>query len=161
MRHSFASLLLQRGESPAYLQEQLGHASIELTVGTYGRWLRKRPTIGSEALDRPISEASGSKTAEVVAGSAAGGEDDGSPDPSSALYLKVGGEGGIRTPGTGFNPVQQISNLPYSAALAPLRERLTGSLAGRGDQMATTGSSAGRIARYDALFVGPARYGVG
>ena len=98
MRHSFASLLLQRGESPAYLQEQLGHASIELTVGTYGRWLRKRPTIGSEALDRPDSEPSGSKTAEVVAGSAAGGGGDGSPDPSSDLYLKAGGEGGDSNP---------------------------------------------------------------
>src|SRR3974377_1963071 len=32
-----------------------------------------------------------------------------------------GGEGGIRTPGTGFSPVQQISNLPCSATPAPLR----------------------------------------
>lgn len=35
----FASLLLQQGESPAYVQRQLGHASIKLTVDTYGRWL--------------------------------------------------------------------------------------------------------------------------
>ena len=33
----------------------------------------------------------------------------------------AGGEGGIRTPGTGFSPVQQISNLPCSATPAPLR----------------------------------------
>ncbi len=39
LRHSFASLLLQQGESPAYVQRQLGHASIQLTVDTYGRWL--------------------------------------------------------------------------------------------------------------------------
>jgi len=32
-------LLLQRGESPAYVQRQLGHASIQLTVDTYGKWL--------------------------------------------------------------------------------------------------------------------------
>jgi integrase len=37
LRHSYASLLLAAGVSPAYVQEQLGHASIELTVGTYGR----------------------------------------------------------------------------------------------------------------------------
>ena len=42
LRHSFASILLAAGVSPVYVQEQLGHASIELTVGTYGRWLRKR-----------------------------------------------------------------------------------------------------------------------
>jgi integrase len=39
LRHTFASLLLQQGESPAYVQRQLGHASIQLTVDTYGRWL--------------------------------------------------------------------------------------------------------------------------
>jgi len=42
LRHTYASLLLADGVSPAYVQEQLGHASIELTVGTYRRWLRKR-----------------------------------------------------------------------------------------------------------------------
>jgi len=42
-----ASLLLQQGESPVYVQRQLGHASIQLTVDTYGRWLapdRRRET---------------------------------------------------------------------------------------------------------------------
>ena len=39
LRHTFASLLLQQGESPVYVQRQLGHASIKLTVDTYGRWL--------------------------------------------------------------------------------------------------------------------------
>lgn len=39
LRHTFASLLLQAGESPAYVQRQLGHASIQLTVDTYGKWL--------------------------------------------------------------------------------------------------------------------------
>jgi hypothetical protein len=39
-----------RGESPAYVQRQLGHASIKLTVDTYGKWLpmsNRRPSIGS------------------------------------------------------------------------------------------------------------------
>ena len=39
-RHTFASLLLQQGESPAYVQRQFGHASIKLTVETYGRGSR-------------------------------------------------------------------------------------------------------------------------
>jgi integrase len=38
LRHTCVSLLLQQGESPAYVQRQLGHASIQLTVDTYGRW---------------------------------------------------------------------------------------------------------------------------
>jgi integrase len=36
MRHAFASLLIQRGESLAYIKEQLGHSSIRITVDTYG-----------------------------------------------------------------------------------------------------------------------------
>jgi len=36
MRHTFASLLLQQGESLHYVKEQLGHASITTTVDTYG-----------------------------------------------------------------------------------------------------------------------------
>jgi integrase len=39
MRHTYCSLLLQRGWSPAYVQRQAGHSSIQVTVDTYGRWL--------------------------------------------------------------------------------------------------------------------------
>jgi integrase len=49
LRHTYASILLADGVSPVYVQEQLGHATIELTVSTYGRWLKKR---ASGALDR-------------------------------------------------------------------------------------------------------------
>jgi integrase len=57
LRHTFASLLLQQGESPVYVQRQLGHASITLTVDTYGRWL---PMGNKAAVDR-LDEATGSK----------------------------------------------------------------------------------------------------
>lgn len=36
LRHSFASLLIQHGESLAYVRDQLGHHSIALTVDIYG-----------------------------------------------------------------------------------------------------------------------------
>ena len=36
MRHTFASLLLQQGESLHYVKDQLGHASIQTTVDVYG-----------------------------------------------------------------------------------------------------------------------------
>jgi integrase len=39
LRHTFASLLLQAGISPAYVQRQLGHSSIAITVDTYGHWI--------------------------------------------------------------------------------------------------------------------------
>ena len=36
LRHTYASLLIQNGESLAYIRDQLGHHSIKLTVDTYG-----------------------------------------------------------------------------------------------------------------------------
>ena len=36
MRHTYASLLIMRGESLAYVKEQLGHSSIQVTVDRYG-----------------------------------------------------------------------------------------------------------------------------
>jgi integrase len=51
LRHSYASRLLQLGQSPAYVQRQLGHASIQLTVDTYGRWLPMENKAAVDLLD--------------------------------------------------------------------------------------------------------------
>ena len=58
-------MLLQQGESPAYVQRQLGHASIQLTVDTYGKWL----PMGNKAAVNRLDDESGSK---VVAKTATG-----------------------------------------------------------------------------------------
>ena len=42
------------------MQEQLGHATIELTVSTYGRWLKKKAPGALDRLDSAISLESGS-----------------------------------------------------------------------------------------------------
>ena len=36
LRHTFASLLIQNGESLVYIKEQMGHSSIKVTVDVYG-----------------------------------------------------------------------------------------------------------------------------
>jgi integrase len=38
--------MLQAGESPQYVQEELGHASLTITTQVYGKWLPKRPLRG-------------------------------------------------------------------------------------------------------------------
>jgi len=82
LRHSFASLLLQHGESPAYIQRQLGHASIQLTVDTYGKWL----PMGNKAAVNRLDDGTGSK---VVAKTATG--------TSGALEVPVTNGGPSRT----------------------------------------------------------------
>ena len=36
IRHTYASILLSKGKSPVYVKDQLGHASIQMTVDIYG-----------------------------------------------------------------------------------------------------------------------------
>jgi integrase len=48
LRHTFASLLIQNRESLAYVRDQLGHASIQLTVDTYGHLV---PGANRQAVD--------------------------------------------------------------------------------------------------------------
>ena len=49
LRHSYASMLIQAGESLAYIRDQLGHHSIKVTVDIYGHLA---PEGNKEAVDR-------------------------------------------------------------------------------------------------------------
>lgn len=52
-RHTFASLLLRKGESPVYVQHQLGHHDISMTVGTYGHLIPGENRQAVNRLDDP------------------------------------------------------------------------------------------------------------
>lgn len=49
LRHTFASLMIQHGESLAYVRDQLGHKSIQITVDVYGHLV---PGGNRSAVDR-------------------------------------------------------------------------------------------------------------
>jgi integrase len=53
LRHSFASWLIGNGESLAYVKEQLGHHSIQITVDTYGHLIPGANRKAVKALDDP------------------------------------------------------------------------------------------------------------
>jgi integrase len=53
LRHSFASWLIANGESLAYVKEQLGHHSIQITVDTYGHPIPGANRKAVNALDDP------------------------------------------------------------------------------------------------------------
>ncbi len=69
LRHTYASLMLQQGESLKYVQKQLGHASIQITSDLYGDWLDIEGKGAVDRLDGDFSSVSGSgsKTPEMVA----------------------------------------------------------------------------------------------
>jgi integrase len=50
-RHTFATLMISRGENIAFVSKILGHSSIKVTVDTYFKWIPKANRIAVEALD--------------------------------------------------------------------------------------------------------------
>jgi len=53
LRHTYASLLISRGESLAYIQEQMGHSSIRITVDNYGHMIPRTENRAVDSLDDP------------------------------------------------------------------------------------------------------------
>lgn len=51
LRHTYATLLLMDHISPAYVQKQLGHSSISITVDLYGHWI---PGEGKKDLEKTL-----------------------------------------------------------------------------------------------------------
>jgi integrase len=52
LRHTFGSLLIQDGASLAYVKEQMGHSSIQVTVDTYGHLIPGANINWVDGLDR-------------------------------------------------------------------------------------------------------------
>jgi integrase len=56
LRHTFASLLIQQNQSLAYVCEQMGHSSIQVTVDVYGHLVPGSNRAAVDALDDPIRD---------------------------------------------------------------------------------------------------------
>jgi integrase len=56
LRHTFASLLFQQGESPVYVKEQMGHSSIQVTVDLYGHLIPGGNKQAVDRLDTPVDK---------------------------------------------------------------------------------------------------------
>ncbi len=56
LRHTYASWLLMAHQSPAYVQKQLGHSSIEITVDIYGHWVSGEGRNGLENALQPVQK---------------------------------------------------------------------------------------------------------
>ena len=56
LRHTYATTLLMAGMSPAYVQRQLGHSSIAITVDIFGHWI---PGVGGGGLEAALAGGAG------------------------------------------------------------------------------------------------------
>jgi len=117
LRHTFASQLIQQGESVTYVQRQLGHTSIRQTVDCYGRWLPMGNRAAVDRLDDPVvspgKTRSGSK---MVANGPDGGRRQSRrrSQPVDGKPIRIGGAAGDRTPDlvTASHALSQLSYSP-------------------------------------------------
>ena len=70
LRHTFGSLLIQDGASLAYVKEQMGHSSIQITVDTYGHLIPGADINWIDGLDRRTSQQQNATPAQPVAAQA-------------------------------------------------------------------------------------------
>lgn len=54
LRHTFASLLIAQGENPKYIQNQLGHSSIQTTLDRYGHLMPETHRQAAERLQEAV-----------------------------------------------------------------------------------------------------------
>jgi integrase len=102
-KHTFGSLLIQDGASLAYVKDQMGHSSIQITVDTYGHLIPGANINWVDGLDRKISSQQNATPAQLKK------EESGEADASSSELIdyaeNLGGPGRTRT----YN--QQIMSL--------------------------------------------------
>ena len=65
LRHTFASLLIQGGASLAYVKEQMGHSSIQVTVDIYGHLIPSGNIDWVDGLDTQTSPQVSASPAQV------------------------------------------------------------------------------------------------
>ena len=98
LRHFFASVLIAQGESANYVQDQMGHSSIQVTFDTYGHLFPQSKQESVNKLDATLSAALSSKSLGSEKGCGAGPNRPAKNQLLEALLEKPGSEASDRVP---------------------------------------------------------------
>ncbi len=96
LRHTYASLLINQGENIKFVQTQLGHASIQMTVDKYGHLLPDAHVQASDRLDATVFGDTANPDDKMLTNAPEGGQV-GEPIAPRPAEMLVGD--------TGFEPV--------------------------------------------------------
>jgi integrase len=95
LRHSFASLLIAQGEHPKLISEQLGHASVQITLDRYGHLMPASYDSAGERLDAALFGAGLQASASSGPGNAFRSvPPPGEPESASAVVMPLSAAGG-------------------------------------------------------------------
>lgn len=84
LRHTFASLLIARGLPPKLISEQLGHASIIITMDRYGHLFDQSYADASEGIEAALFGSPAADAASISPASASAGPPPGAAQPQPA-----------------------------------------------------------------------------
>ena len=65
LRHTYASIQIDPGENPKYIQNQMEHASINVTFDIYGNFIKTENKEAAKRLGNSIFQESGNKMVET------------------------------------------------------------------------------------------------
>jgi len=94
LRHTFGAMLIAAGAPLNYVEEQMGHASIQVTVDTYGHLI---PGVGERYVDRLDA-----KTSQQQSATQAQPASDPEKPESLQVIEMIGSGGADRTPDLGI-----------------------------------------------------------
>jgi integrase len=111
LRHTFGSLLIQDGASLAYVKDQMGHSSIQVTVDTYGHLLPGANINWIDGLDRKTTPQQNATPAQLNR------DEESPPSPESLQLVPQVGDVGERGRNRTFNLLiksQLLCQLSYA-----------------------------------------------
>ena len=117
MRHSYATWLLEAGADIRWVKDQMGHASIGETEGTYGHLVRERHERDVDHLDavlgavNPVGDGGGALESDRCERSAAS---PGVPRATDRSLSANQREGELMVEGKGFEPSTSALRTPRS-----------------------------------------------
>jgi len=129
LRHSYARMSLDAGLSPVYVRDQLGHASIQLTVDTYGEGAHGRGVTRRGELERWLADAADAGYGPVAVVDALLGLEElavrgGHTGQGGHKVVTTGGNGGRRGGGVGAQVAEKIDEPCADRTRDPLLKSL-------------------------------------
>ena len=126
LRHTFGSLLIQDGASLAYVRDQMGHSSIQVTVDTYGHLVAGADINWIDGLDRKTTPQQNATGAQLKR------DEENAPSPESMQVVQYLGDDGERGRNRTYNLLIKSRAPTQCQSLSTITQQLSQDLSSTG-----------------------------